>query len=451
LEQFALEFDLSPHRRVFSVSELNAAIRLILDQEFGDISVSGEISGLKLAASGHYYFTLKERDSTVKCVAFRSAHRYWKFRPQDGLAVLARGRIDVYEARGEYQLLVEVLEPQGLGALQLAFEQLKKKLAAEGLFAPERKRALPRFPRRIGIVTSPRGAAIADMVHILSRRFPGLHIRIFPAQVQGEGSVEEVCRAIQWFSRSGWPDLIIVGRGGGSLEDLWTFNEEAVARAIAACSVPVVSAVGHETDVTIADFVADLRAPTPSAAAEMVICTREELFERLAGCRSKAVQAMRYRLAMTERRLRNQGVDRALGVLHRRVGRGLQRVDEQEYRLRERVRVAIESRQRARRTLDERLRHFDMRPRLATAARRLQAADTRAAQTIRLRISRHRSRLEQLAAKLSQLSPLAILERGYAIVSNRSGILKDAAEAPAGSRIHVRLAHGELDAKVEQV
>ena len=449
MEQFALEFDLFPQRRVFTVSELNAAIRTLLDQEFGEVWVSGEVSGLKLAASGHYYFTLKERESTVKCVAFRSSHRYWKFRPQDGLAVLARGRIDVYEARGEYQLLVELLEPQGLGALQLAFEQLKKKLAAEGLFAPDRKRPLPRFPRRIGIVTSPRGAAVADMVQILSRRFPGLHIRIFPAQVQGEGSVEEVCRAIEWFSRSRWPDLIIVGRGGGSLEDLWTFNEEAVARAIAACSVPVVSAVGHETDVTIADFVADLRAPTPSAAAEMVICTREELLERLTVCRSKAVQAMRYRLAMLERRLRNQGVERALGLLHRRVGRGLQFVDEQEYRLRERVRLAIESRHRARRSLDERLRRFDIRPRLAAAARRLEAADTRAAQAVRLGIARSRSRLEQLSAKLSQLSPLAILERGYAIVSNQSGILKDAAAAPAGSQVHVRLAHGELDARVE--
>ena len=449
MEQFALEFDLFPQRRVFTVSELNAAIRALLDQEFGEVWVSGEISGLKLAASGHYYFTLKERDSIVKCVAFRSSHRYWKFRPQDGLAVLARGHIDVYEARGEYQLQVELLEPQGIGALQLAFEQLKKKLAAEGLFAPERKRPLPRFPRRIGIVTSPRGAAIADMVQILSRRFPGLHIRIFPAQVQGEGSVEEVCRAIEWFSRSAWPDLIIVGRGGGSLEDLWTFNEEAVARAIAACRMPVVSAVGHETDVTIADFVADLRAPTPSAAAEMVICTREELLERLNTCRSKAVQAMRYRLAMGERRLRNQGVDRALGVLHRRVGRGLQRVDEQEYRLRERMRLAIDTRNRARRALDDRLRRFDVRPRLAAAARRLEAADTRAAGTIRLRLGRHRSRLDQLAAKLSQLSPLRILERGYAIVSNQSGILKDPAAAPAGARIHVRLAHGELDASVE--
>jgi exodeoxyribonuclease VII large subunit len=206
--------------------------------------------------------------------------------------------------------------------------------------------------------------------------------------------------------------------------------------------------VGHETDVTIADFVADLRAPTPSAAAEMVICTREELLERLAGCRSKAVQSMRYRLAMLERRLRNQGVERALGVLHRRVGRGLQRVDEQEYRLRERIRVAIESRQRARRALDERLRRFDIRPRLAAASRRLQAADTSAAQTMRLVLARRRSRLDQLSAKLSQLSPLAILERGYAIVSNPSGIVKDPVEAPPGSRIHIRLAYGELDAQV---
>ena len=374
MEQFDLGFDLFPQRRVFSVSELNGAIRGILDGEFSDISVTGEISGLKLAASGHYYFTLKDRESQVKAVAFRSAHRYWKVKPQDGLAVLARGRIDVYEARGEYQLLVEHLEPQGLGALQLAFERLKKKLAAEGLFAAERKRPLPRFPRRIGIVTSPRGAAVADMIQILSRRFPGLHIRLFPALVQGEGSVEEVCRGIEYFSRTKWPDVVIVGRGGGSLEDLWTFNEEAVARAIAACSVPVISAVGHETDVTIADFVADLRAPTPSAAAEMVVCTRDELFERIAAARAKSTQAVRYRMAMLERRLRQQGIDRALNTLHRRIGRGLQQTDEREYRLRERLRAAIESRERARRALEARLRQFDVRPRLAADRRRLEAA-----------------------------------------------------------------------------
>jgi exodeoxyribonuclease VII large subunit len=448
VEQFALEFDLVPQRRIFSVSELNAAIRGVLDTEFQDIWVSGEISGLKLATSGHYYFTLKEREAQVRCVAFRSSHRYWKFKPQDGLAVLARGRIDVYEARGEYQLLVESIEPQGLGALQLAFEQLKRKLAAEGLFAPERKRPLPRFPRRIGIVTSPRGAAIRDIIHILSRRFPGLHIRLFPALVQGEGSVEEVCRGIEYFSRTRWADLIIVGRGGGSLEDLWTFNEEAVARAIAASNVPVVSAVGHETDVTIADFVADLRAPTPSAAADLVVCTREELLDRIAAARSKSTQALRYRLAMMERRLRQQGIDRVLSVLHRRVGRGLQRTDEQEYRMRERIRVAIDSRERARRGLEIRLRRFDMRPRLAADRRRLETAHSAAEQCIRTRLDRRRNRLEQLGAKLSQLSPLRILERGYAIVSNETGILKDSAAAPSGSRIHVRLAKGELDADV---
>ena len=448
MEQFALEFDLTPKRRIFTVGELNAAVRAVLDQEFRDVWVSGEISGIKLASSGHYYFTLKERDAQVKCVAFRSAHRYWKFKPQDGLAVLARGRIDVYEARGEYQLLVEMLEPQGLGALQLAFEQLKRKLAAEGLFDAGRKRPLPRFPRRIGMVTSPRGAAIADMVQILSRRFPGLHIRIFPALVQGEGSVEEVCRGIEYFSRTRWADLVIVGRGGGSLEDLWTFNEEAVARAIAACAVPVVSAVGHETDVTIADYVADLRAPTPSAAAELVVCTREELLERIAAARAKTTQAMRYRLAMLERRLRQQGIDRALSLLHRRVGRGLQRIDEQEYRLRERMRAGIEARERARRGLEARLRRFDMRPRLAAARRRMEAAEASAIQTVRVRLARRRSTLDQLSAKLSQLSPLRILERGYAIVSNRSGIVKDAEAAPAGSEIHVRLAQGGLDAEV---
>ncbi len=449
VEQFSLEFDLTPERRIFSVSEINGAIRAMLDAGFRDIWVSGEISGLKLAASGHYYFTLKERDAQLKCVAFRSAQRYWKFKPADGLAVLARGRIDVYEVRGEYQLLVELLEPQGLGALQLAFEQLKKKLAAEGLFAAERKRPLPRFPRRIGIVTSPRGAAIADMVHILSRRFPGLAIRLFPALVQGSGAVEEVCRGIDYFSRSGWPEVVIVGRGGGSLENLWTFNEEAVARAIAACSVPVISAVGHETDVTIADFVADLRAPTPSAAAELVVPTRDSIFDRIAAAEATAAQAVRYRLARLDRRLRQQGVDRALGVLHGRIGRGLQRVDEQEYRLREGLRAALDSRERACRALEVRLRHFDMRPRLAAAWRRLEAAQSLSAESIRRRLARRRSAFDQHAAQLDALSPLKVLERGYAIVSNKSGIVKDAAAAPPASRIHVRLAQGELDALVE--
>src|SRR4051812_22412102 len=229
MEQFVLQF--GPQRRVLSVSELNGSIRVLLDQEFSDVWVAGEISGVKLATSGHYYFTLKDAGAQLKCVCFRSTARFLKFKPQDGAAVLARGRIDVYEARGEYQLQVETLELQGHGALQFAFEQLKKKLAAAGLFAQERKRPLPRFPTRIGIVTSQRGAVVSDMMHILSRRFPGLHIRIFPAQVQGPGSIEEVCRGIQYFSGSDWAEVVIVARGGGSIEDLWTFNEESVAQS----------------------------------------------------------------------------------------------------------------------------------------------------------------------------------------------------------------------------
>jgi len=442
-------FDFAPARRVYPVSELNSAIRAALEREFPDVWVSGEISGVKLATSGHYYFTLKEREAQLRAVAFRSAHRYWKFKPQDGLAVLARGRIDVFEARGEYQLIVELLEPQGHGALQLAFEQLKKKLAAEGLFEPGRKRALPRYPRRIGIVTSPRGAVISDMVQILARRFPGLHIRLFPALVQGEGSVDEVCRGLDYFSRGGWAELVIVARGGGSLEDLWTFNEEAVARAIARCAVPVVSAVGHETDVTIADFVADLRAATPSAAAEMIVCTRQELLDRIGGCRQKLQHAVRYRFAVLARRLQQQGIDRPLGLLHRAIGRQAQRVDELEYRLRDRLRTLIERYARAQRSLATRLRHFDLRPRLAADRRRLDRANAAAAQSVRWQLARRRGEVEQLAAKLSQLSPLSILERGYAIVTNESGaIVKESTAAAEGSAIHVRLARGGLDAHV---
>jgi len=450
MEQFALEF--GPQRKVYKVSELNSAIRDLLCREFQDIWVGGEISGVKLPSSGHYYFTLKEHDSQIRCVMFRSAHRYLKFKPQDGLAVLARGRLDVYEARGDYQLQVEFLEPQGHGALQLAFEQLKKKLAAEGLFEAARKRPLPKYPRRIGLVTSPRGAAIQDMLNILARRFPGLHIRLYPAQVQGAEAIEDICRGLQYFSRTGWADVVIVGRGGGSLEDLWTFNEEAVARNIAASTVPVVSAIGHETDFTIADFVADLRAPTPSAAAELVICTRQELLERIAAQREKIVQRLRYSLAMVARRLNQQGVDRATTLLHRSVNRRMQRVDDHQEHLRENMRARLENIRRTLRAVEARLRYFDLRPRLADDRRRLDKAGSAAIQIIRLRIERRRRPLEALAGKLSQLSPLLILDRGYAIVTKETGaIVKSSAEAPPGSRIKIRLARGKLGADVTDI
>ncbi|HTW65621.1 MAG TPA: exodeoxyribonuclease VII large subunit [Bryobacteraceae bacterium] len=447
MEQLALAW--GPVRKTFTVAELNARVRGLLGDEFDDVWVAGEISGSKTATSGHCYFTLKDHEAQLRCVCFRQSLRYLKVKPQDGMAVLARGHIDVYEARGEYQLLVEAIEPQGHGALQFAFEQLKKKLAAEGLFEASRKRPIPRLPQRIGIVTSPSGAVVRDITEILSRRFPGLHLRIYPALVQGDGSLEAVCRAIEYFSNSGWPDVVIVARGGGSLEDLWTFNEEAVARAIAASSVPVISAIGHETDFTIADFVADLRAATPSAAAELVICPREQILDQFAVYDHKLLQTVRYRLAMAARALHERGVERASAVLHRNVGRIVQRVDELDYRIRARMQTASSVR---RKRLDEwtaRLRALDLRLRIARARRRLEAADATSVQLIRMRLARAHGRLNPIIAHLTQLSPLKILDRGYAIVTNEAGaIVKEPADAPAESRIGVRLAQGDLAARV---
>lgn len=446
---FQLGLDFAPPRRVWSVSELTGRIRALLDDSFGDIWVSGEISGVRLASSGHYYFTLKDGEAQLKCACFRMNARYLKFKPQDGVAVVARGRLDVYEARGEYQLLVEHLEPRGHGALQFAFEQLKKKLAAEGLFDAGRKRALPKLPRRIGIVTSPSGAVIQDMLNVLSRRFPGLHIRIHPAQVQGEGSVGEVCRGIRYFSESQWAEVVIVARGGGSLEDLWTFNEEAVARAIAACSVPVISAVGHETDFTIADFVADLRAPTPSAAAELVIPTRAQMLESVAGCGQRLQQIMRYRLSVAGRRLHEVGSARASAVLHRRIGRLLQRTDELERCVADQVRRALRTREDRWWAVDGRLRRMDLRLRFSEAHRRIEALRTDACRIMRLRLSRAQAAWSPAQARLEQLSPVKILERGYAIVQDESGrVIKSPEEAPGGTAIRARLAHGELRAVV---
>ena len=444
MEQIALNWGLEPH--YYSVTELTQAMREALSERFTDIWVSGEISGTKLPASGHYYFTLKDEAAQLRCVCYRMTARYLKFKPQDGVAVLARGRIDFYDARGEVQLVVEALEPQGFGALQLAFEQLKKKLAAEGLFDAGRKRPLPALPERIGIVTSPTGAVIRDMVQILERRYPGRHIRLYPAQVQGEAAIEQVAAGVEYFSRSGWADVVIVARGGGSLEDLWAFNEERLARAIAACSVPVISAVGHETDFTIADFVADLRAPTPSAAAEMVICTRQSLVERLDAAGIKLRQAARLNLAMLARRWHRLAVDQV--TFHRALGKRSQRVDELDYRLRDLARAAVGSRRRALDSAAARLGQLDVRLKFAQVRRRLEAGETAAMQCVRLRLSRAGGVLGPLEAHLAQLSPLKILERGYAIVEKDGKIVKSPADAPVDSEVRIRLAQGELRSRV---
>src|SRR5580658_3896600 len=447
MEQYALSF--IPERRIWSLRELSGSIRSALDRGFSNIWVSGEISGTKLVPSGHCYFTLKDSDAQIKCVCWKLSYWRLKFKPKDGIQVLVRGRVDIYEQRSEYQFVVEAIEPQGDGALRLAYEQLKQKLLADGLFDASRKRPLPRFPFRIGIVSSPKGAVIRDFIEILSRRFPGLHVRLFPARVQGPGSMEDIRRGLEYFGASGWAQITVLARGGGSLEDLWTFNEEAVARAIAASPIPVVSAIGHETDTTIADFVADKRAPTPSAAAEMIVCTRQELLDRIEASRRQAGRAIHFRLATLARRLHTQAIDRAQALLHRSLSRRMQRVDDAGERLRAAIRKHLAGRERARRTLEEQLRYFDLRPRLRRDRERLQGASVRAVTVMRLQLTQRRQRFETLSTKLIQLDPRLILSRGYAIVlSDQNRIVREAADAPVGSDVNIMLAKDALTARV---
>jgi exodeoxyribonuclease VII large subunit len=448
--QLSLSFE--PDRHIYGVGELNAAIRNLFSRDFRNIWVTGEISGCKTASSGHFYFSLKDSAGQLRCVLFKGTARWLKFRPQDGLSVLARGSLDVYEQRGEYQLIVDQLEPRGAGALQLAFEQLKRKLEAEGLFALERKRALPKLPRRIAIVTSPTGAVIRDMLHVLGRRFPGLHIRVFPALVQGEGSVEQVCAGIQYFGALPWAEVLIVARGGGSIEDLWTFNEEAVARAIVQSRIPVISAIGHETDFTIADFVADLRAPTPSAAAELVVCTRESLFEQIASTEQRVIRAIRYQILMCGRRLEQRGFERARSFMHRAVNLRAQRLDDLDFRLRSLPQRLLAGKARRLADLHSHLQTLDLRIRFAHARSRLHAAESRLVQCAQSRLWKSRRRFEELQAHLTQLSPLAVLSRGYAIVLGRDDrVLRSSSETRPGDPVRVRLSEGQLTARVEQV
>ena len=317
-----------PVRRIYSVAELSLEIRNLLEKQFPDVWVTGEVSNLRAAGSGHLYFTLKDETAQLRAVCFRNQARYLKFKPQDGLAVIARGRLSVYEARGEYQLYVEFLEPAGLGALQLAFEQLKQKLAAEGLFDPARKKPLPMLPRVIGVVTSPTGAVIRDILRILRRRFRNINVLLYPVKVQGEGAAQEIAQGIEYFNRQAPVDVMIVARGGGSLEDLWAFNEEVVARAIAASKIPVISAVGHETDFTIADFVADLRAPTPSAAAELVVRRKQDLATELHDRARHMAQMIRLKISEARQALTELRMHQVFQTLATRIAERAQRVDE---------------------------------------------------------------------------------------------------------------------------
>src|SRR5581483_6109506 len=405
------QLPLMPRRTIWSVSDLTGRIRDLLAGEFTDVFVEGEVSNAHAAQSGHLYFTLKDNHAQIRCVCFRTQLARLKFRPEDGLHVTVRGSISVYEARGEYQFYVEHVEPVGLGALQLAFEQLKKRLDAEGLFDPERKKPLPVLPQCVGLITSPSGAAVRDIVHILERRFPNLHIVLYPVRVQGEGAAGEIVQAIRYFDRKQIADVLILARGGGSPEDLWAFNEETVARAIVACSIPIISGVGHETDFTIADFAADIRASTPSAAAEMVVRTRQEFDSHLCDLRDKVAQLLRCRLLNSSHKLCEFDLHRPARHLEDGMLRRLQHTDELASQLADALRRRVEALQQRLQSALSRISAVDFRARVRAAAVRL---DQRTAE-LELRIGRtftaRRQSLEKLIVQLEERSPLRLLER----------------------------------------
>lgn len=444
------EFEYLSQRRVYSVSELTGGVRELLDEHFPDVRVGGEISNARRYPSGHWYFTLKDERAQLSCVCFRQNALYLKTEPEDGLAVVARGRISVYERRGEYQLIVETLEPQGLGALQLAFERLKRKLAAEGLFEAARKRPLPRLPRSIGIVTSPSGAAIADMLRILGRRFPGLHVRLYPVRVQGPGAAAEIAEGIRYFSDGRWADVVIAGRGGGSVEDLWAFNEEIVARAIADCSVPLVSAVGHETDFTIADFTADLRAATPSAAAELVVPDSLSVQRLMRDAEVRVAKVMSLRLAHMRTRLLESGLERAARTVERRIADRWQSLDEFAQALRGILEDRLHQADKRLSGIERKLVAQDLRIRLARRAQRVASASQRLTPAMKGALERRSSRLAVLLGHLTALSPLGILQRGYAIVQTEHGIaVRESGQVSVGDPLGVRLHRGRLGVRVE--
>jgi exodeoxyribonuclease VII large subunit len=448
--QLGFEFQaVPPKRKIWNVGELVSNVRTHLERGFADIWVQGEISNYKPADSGHLYFTLKDGDAQLRVVVWRTQSRLLRFKPENGMCVTARGRVTLYEVRGEMQFQAEYLEPQGAGALQVAFEQLKAKLGAEGLFATERKKPLPVLPRKIGIVTSPRGAAIQDMLNVLRRRHESVHILIFPAQVQGDAAPTEVSAGIRYFNNSKSVDVIVVARGGGSVEDLWAFNNEGLARVIAASAIPIISAVGHETDFTICDFVADLRAPTPSAAAELVIRSKHDLSERVSNLRTRAARAMRYQLLLSRNALNALAQQGAFAQMRDAIARRGQRVDELVFRLAEAHRRQLHSYHRRLDIASARVRAHDLRTKLAAMQNQVAAKSDALASAARNLLLRNRGRLQGLRGQLEALSPLAILERGYALVFDSKGVLiKDAALVSQGEVVRTRLAHGEFRAEV---
>ncbi|HTU34096.1 MAG TPA: exodeoxyribonuclease VII large subunit [Candidatus Acidoferrum sp.] len=489
-------FDLMPQRHVWKVSELTQQIGNLLEGHFPDVWVEGEVSNYRPAQSGHLYFTLKDARAQIRCVCFRDQLRGIKFRPDNGLHVTLRGSVSVYEVRGEYQIYVSHIEPVGLGALQLAFEQLKKKLQEEGLFDASRKKPLPVLPRCIGVVTSPKGAAIRDVLRVLKRRFANVHVQIYPVSVQGDGAASEIVQAVRHFNRVKFAEVVILARGGGSLEDLWAFNEEPVARAIANSAIPVITGVGHETDFTIADFVADLRAPTPSAAAEIVVRSREEFERHIAEHQRRIVQRVRFAFSEWRHRVRDLETHHSFRQIEMLLRRRVQRIDDLSAVMADVLRLKLASgRQRLTRA-DTRIASFDLRARAVALRQRIgQSREALRADLERLVTRKHRGfevlrfrfartdlrarvsrlqrrweknsadlsvrmdrffvarkrRLESVAIQLQERSPYQLLARGYAIAYDASGkVLRSPEQVAPGDDISVRVAHGQLDATVRR-
>jgi exodeoxyribonuclease VII large subunit len=439
-----------PDRDVYSVSRLNREVRVLLERGFGSLWLEAEISNFARPSSGHWYFSLKDAAAQVRCAMFRQRNMLCAFTARDGQKVLVRARIGLYEPRGEYQLIIDHMEDAGLGALKRQFEQLSAKLAAEGLFAAERKRPLPGLPRRIGIVTSPTGAAVRDILHVLARRFPAAAVLIYPVPVQGAQAAAEIIAALQTAGRRAECDVLILARGGGSLEDLWAFNDERLARAIIASPIPVITGIGHEIDFTIADFAADVRAPTPSAAAELVVPDAEEWRNAFAQLGARLQRCVRRRLQEHSERLRWLTGRAALASPAARLSARAQRLDELEQCLVRAVRRRLEGHRERLRWLAGRAALVSPANRLGQQLLRLDGLEQQLNRAMRLALDSRRKKLLPLTRTLNAVSPLATLDRGYAIVSAEGGeILRNAADVKPGTLIDARLAHGRIRARVE--
>lgn len=441
--------DLYTEKRILTVTQLTNLVKGVLEENFDRVWVEGEVSNLAMPVSGHCYFTLKDAGAQLRCVMFRASARALKFRPSDGMGLVLRGRLSIYEQRGEYQLIVEYMEPKGMGALQMAFIQLKERLAKEGLFDEAHKKPIPLLPRRIAIVTSPTGAAVHDILNVLNRRYANLEILIYPVRVQGEGAGEEIAAAIRDLNRYKEIDVMIAGRGGGSIEDLWAFNEEVVARAIHASRIPVISAVGHEVDYTIADFVADLRAPTPSAAAELVVKSKAELSERLESLAHRLVHGMERRLSELDADRR--ALARSLKDPSMLLGHLGQRVDD----LGERLSLSVKNGMTRR---EDRLDSFRGRLRLQTPAMQVERTreatavlSARADKAILRVLDRAREAAGVNTGRLHALSPLLTLSRGYSVACRlpEMAAVKDARQLNLGDRLQLTFQRGSALCVVE--